>query len=233
MQDLSRGPPQRSSASRSRTTTIASDPETQDPHLALAWWGSFVALGGSMPLGSLMLACTAWGGLRLTKVQRRVVADGAFYEVSCAVAADEVTAPSAQVLDELRSGMWADPEAEVLPDEYQPRLRTRLLAHVTQLAQDGELPPHAFNRLDDGIWELKVESIRMTFFDTDGAGNWTPKMGGRIETWDGHRWDLPEDFDEYIRLGHCFAKEGQKTPPEHIEASCTMREEDVYHDRKS
>lgn len=174
------------------------------------------------------------GSLRLAKVSRRVVVDGDFFEVSCAVAADGETAPASSLLDELSSGMWADPNAESLPDEWQPKLRSRLLAHVKQLAAEGELPPSAYNRLNDGIWELKVESIRATFYDTDGAGGWTPKLGDKIATWNGqHRWELPDDFDEYIRLGHCFAKETQRTPEEHLGASKAMREEDVHHDRQS
>ncbi len=162
-----------------------------------------------------------------------MVVDGGFYEVSCAVASDGVTAPASTLLDELSSGMWPDPHAESLPDEWQPRLRTRLLAHVKQLAEEGELPPGAYNRLDEGIWELKVEAIRVTFYDTDGAGNWSPKYGDRVDVWGGSRWELPEDFDEFLRLGHCFAKETQRTPADDIEASCAMREEDVSHDRQS
>lgn len=179
--------------------------------------------------------CALYGGegLRLTKVQRRVVADGSCFEVSCAISADGTTSPASAVIDELSEGMWADPEATELPDEYQPRLRTRLLAHVKQLAEEGDLPPSAYNRLREGIWELKVESIRMTFYDTDGDGGWTPKNGERLDTWDGYRWDLPQDFDDYIRLGHCFPKTGQKTSEEDLNASCTIREEDVQHDRRS
>ncbi|KJL18829.1 hypothetical protein RL72_03301 [Microbacterium azadirachtae] len=161
------------------------------------------------------------------------MAEGTYFEVSCAVAADKITAPASDLLDELESGMWADPGAESLPDEYQPKLRTRLLAHVKQLACEGELPPNAYNRLDDGIWELKVESIRATFYDTDGEGGWSPKHGQKVATWNGgYRWDLPDDFDEYIRLGHCFAKDGQKTRKEDLDASCAIRMEDVEHDRE-
>lgn len=168
----------------------------------------------------------------MTKVDRRVVADGDYFEVACAVAADGVTSPAAVVIDELEVGMWADPDAEALPDEYQPKLRTRLLAHIKQLATQGELPAKAYNRLQDGVWELRVESVRMTFYDTDGEGGWSPKTGEKLVTWDGYRWDLPDDFDEYLRLGHCFAKVGQKTPPGDIDKSRTMREEDVSHDQE-
>ena len=167
----------------------------------------------------------------MTKVARRLFVDGDYFEVACAVASDGVTSPAARTIDELEVGMWDDPHADSLPDEYQPKLRSQLLAHLTNLANYGDLPPSAYNRLRDGIWEVKVESIRITFFDTDGQGGWTPKLGTRVDKWDGYRWDLPADFDEYLRLGHSFAKTGQKTPSDHIDASLHMREEDTAHDR--
>lgn len=172
------------------------------------------------------------GDLRLAKVARRVVADGGMYEVACAVGRDGKTAPASDLLDDLETGMWADPNAKSLPDEWQPRLRTRLLAHVNQLANEGDLPGSAYNRLEEGVWELKVESVRVTFYDTDGAGGWSPKYGERVGMGSWARWELP-DFDEFLRLGHCFAKETQSTPPDDIRASCTVREEDVEHDRES
>lgn len=173
----------------------------------------------------------ARGGLRLTKVRRIVVADGDFYEVACAVVADGVSSPAATLLEELKEGMWADPQADVLPDEYQPRLRTRLLAHITELAKTGDLPPRAYNRLEDGVWEIKVEGIRLTFYDTDGAGGWVPKQGETVPTWDGRqRHELPDDFDQYVRLGHHFPKKGQKAARADIDRSIEVRTEDVSHD---
>lgn len=170
----------------------------------------------------------------MTKVERRLVVDGDFYEVSCAVREDGVTSPASNLLDELEEGMWADPEADVLPDEYQPKLRRRVIAHLEQLAAEGDLPGNAYNRLNDGIWEIKVEGIRISFFDTDGEGHWSAKCGSTVDTWDGGRkHELPDDFDEYIRLGHTFPKAGQKTLQTDINECIQIRKEDVSHDERS
>lgn len=171
------------------------------------------------------------GGLCLTKVERRVVADGAWYEVACAVLADGETSPAAELLDELEAGMWADPEAAELPDERQVRDSIRLLALAESLANEGDLPRGLYNRLEKGIWELKVGNIRVTFYDTDGEGGFVPKYGTQVPAWDGYRWELPDDFDDFIRLGHTFAKTGKTTTRGDLARSETVRAEDVNHDK--
>lgn len=174
------------------------------------------------------------GGLRLPKVQRMVIADGEYCEVACAVRADGITSPAAQLLEELSSGNWPDPHAEELPDEHQVKLHRRLIAHAEQLANGEYLPPTAYNRLVEGIWELKVETVRLTFYDTDGEGHWTPKSGTSVATWDGrNRVELPEDFDEFLRLGHAFAKTSQRTLEADLQESMQVREEDVQHDARA
>lgn len=167
----------------------------------------------------------------MTKVERRVVADGEWFEVACAVLADGESSPAATLLDELERGMWADPEAEELPDERQVRDSIRLVALAESLANEGDLPRGTYNRLEHGIWELKVGNIRVTFYDTDGQGGFVPKYGTEVPTWDGHRWELPDDFDEFIRLGHTFPKTGRRTTREDLDLSESARAEDIDHDK--
>lgn len=170
-------------------------------------------------------------GLGLTNVSRTVLADGDYHEVACAVLCDGVSSPVVELLAQLKEGNWPDPNISEFPDEYQANTRRRFLAQVAHLADFGELE-QGFNRLDGGIWEFKVESLRVTFFDTPGDGTFTPKFGEEYDSWDGRRLvEFPTDFDEFIRVGHYFGKDGQKAPPEDVKRSIEVREEDVAHDR--
>lgn len=168
----------------------------------------------------------------MTKVTRTVLANGDYHEVACAVLADGVTSPVTELLELLSSGMWEDPHESEFPDEGQARVRQRFLAAVEYLAQNGELSK-GYNRLDAGIWEFKIEALRVTFFDTPGDGTYSPKLGAdRGYSWDGRsRIAFPDDFDEYIRVGHYFGKQSQRTLPEDIARSIEVREEDLAHDR--
>lgn len=167
----------------------------------------------------------------MTKVVRTVLADGACHEVACAVLRDGVTSPVLELLKQLEEGNWPDPNIEEFPDEYQANTRRRFLAHVEYLANFGELE-YGFNRLDEGIWEIKVESLRVTFFDTPGDGTFQPKFGEVYDGWDGRRAiAFPTDLDEFIRVGHYFGKDGQKAPPHDVKRSIEVREEDLAHDR--
>ncbi|ACQ82153.1 conserved hypothetical protein [Beutenbergia cavernae DSM 12333] len=166
------------------------------------------------------------------KVQRRVVADGAVYEVACAVRADAVTSPVSTFLDELAGGLVDASSAPDLAPDEQIGHQAWLEAAFERFAEYGDLPgPHAWNRLRDGVWEIKRFNLRITFFDTDGQGSWDPKLG-----FEGERlWgppDLPE-FDDYIRLATAFVKPPhiRKTPPGEIELAKRVRDEDVSHDR--
>lgn len=157
--------------------------------------------------------------------------DGDWYTVHCALRGD-LTAPASELLDDLDEGVWADPQAVALPDEYQANVRRRLLVSIEALAMEGTLPRGAFNRLEEGIWELKVANLRLSFFDTDGNGGYTPKIGEAYTSWNGRtEYDLPE-FDEKLRLGHYFAKTAQRTSNEDLEACKTVRLEDVAHDKE-
>lgn len=171
--------------------------------------------------------------LQSSKVNRRVVADGGHCEVSCAVRADGTTSPASDLFDQLAANTWADPHADKLPDERQTRHRDRLIALCEALADGNDLPNGSFNALQAGIWELKVDGIRVTFYDTDGTGSYVDTAPEYEDTWDGGRRPVfpMDDLEEHIRLGHCFAKTTQKTTDEDLHQSQQVREEDLAHDR--
>lgn len=168
----------------------------------------------------------------MSKVDRRIIADGVYAEVSCAVDAS-LESPAAVFFDELKSGTWDDPLTDDLPDERQVREYYRYLALCKKLANGDDLEDWlSYNRLDDGVWELKVGIMRLALYDTAGNGTFTPKYGERYEQFDGKvKWLLPLDFDEFIRLANSFAKSSDRTPPEEIEKSLQLRREDLHHDR--
>jgi hypothetical protein len=168
-------------------------------------------------------------------VERRLIADGRLYRVECAVCADG-SSPASDFLDQLAQGMWApDPQAAELPSDAQLKDSDVLLEFCQQLAEDG-VPPYrtAVNDLDDGIWEFKRGAKRLSFYDTPGDGTFTPKY--RIidlkdsDHVDEDTWWFP-DFDEFIRLGHAFAKSGNYTTAHDIAETKRIRREDLEHDR--
>lgn len=169
----------------------------------------------------------------MSKVNRRVVADGRWYEIACAVRSDCETSPVAQFLDELAGGL-VDPDAapDLHPDEQVGHLDW-IMAALERFAEEGDLPgPRDHNQLRDGIWEIKRFNLRIAFFDTDGEGGYDEK----IDFDGGSPWsppDLPE-FDEYLRLATAFVKPpSQRTTPLHeIQLAKQVRDEDVAHDRQ-
>jgi len=168
----------------------------------------------------------------MTKVQRRVICDGKVYEVACAVRADSVTAPVAQFLDALKEKTWqaASDDSLLKPDE-QVKAHTWLLAAVEYFAHHGEFPQlGAYNQLMQGIWEIKHWKLRISFFDTDGLGNYTPKIVERVHTGGGGYCPLPE-FDEFVRLGTAFDKATQKTSQRELDLAQQVRREDLEHDK--
>jgi len=160
---------------------------------------------------------------------RRLVASGAYLDVECAVRADE-TSPASELLDQLAEGTWPDPEAESLPDEWQPRYLQRLIALCQALAAGDSIPDNAFNALEDGVLEFKIDGLRVTFYDTDGRGNCGVTEIEYYDDWSGKRRPVLPEFEEYVRLGHVFPKTGQKTRPEDIQQSLQVRKEDLEHD---
>jgi len=93
-----------------------------------------------------------------------------------------------------------------------------------------------YNFLGDGMWEFKVSSLRLTYYDADGMGNNSTTQSVVNDAWDGSRQhEMPEDFaaEGIVRLGHYFGKprEVHRTPGEDLAESFRVREEDFAHDR--
>lgn len=166
----------------------------------------------------------------MAKVVRTLVYKGVF-TVECGRGADGES-PAHDLLKLLLAKQWVNSEAEKYPDEKQASFYIRLRDLLKRLAQDEELPLGTYNRLDDGVWELKVNNLRLTFYDTDGVGGYVPKHGTRKYGWDGkHYWELPYDFCDDIRLGTYFEKDDEQAPPAEVARSIEFREEDLSHDR--
>ena len=171
---------------------------------------------------------------------RRLVAGGPdeYFEVTCAVLADGVTSPADAALTALEHGFWANDtdrsEGDPWPDETQPHDYVRLLAEINVLIDHKE-PKHqkAVNVLEEGIWEFKVARKRFTFYDTMGDGTFTPKFKHEDRETAPYPasdfWWFPT-FDQQLRLGHVFGKEGHLAGRENIESSKQVREEDLAHD---
>lgn len=168
------------------------------------------------------------GTLDLTKLERTVIADGEFCVIECAVRSDGST-PVEVLLRELEEGTWPNPNSEELPDSYQPRQRDRFLALCELLAEGDDLPQNAVNHLEDGIWEFKVGDLRVTFYDTDGRGGYVAKTPKYVSNWSGA--DFEYDMDEFVRLGHYFAKTGPTTTSNDLQSANEVRVEDLTHDR--
>lgn len=171
------------------------------------------------------------GGLGLTKVSRRVVKDGKWAMVECALRADG-TSPAIELFDRLKEQMWDDPDSQALPDEYQASILFRLYAAIEGIS-DGEDPePGVLEFLRNGIWQLNVASLRLTFYDTDGKGS-CPSLHFVPERQFDGTYRLPDSFAEIIRLGHYFGKPRavRRTPKEHLRTAFAVRKEDMEYDR--
>ncbi len=153
----------------------------------------------------------------------------------CAVRSDG-SSPAHTFLELLKSGRWEeDPDSEQIPDDEQVKDHHWFIEAIRCFADEGEPPyRHAINDLQDGVWEFKKGRKRLSFFDTDGEGGYTPKLRIRdyhdADVPDSEHWDVP-NFDENLRLGHAFPKLGQKTRSEDLTACADIREEDLSHDR--
>lgn len=163
------------------------------------------------------------------------MADGETHEMRHAVCADR-TCPSLIALTEMQRGQWEeDPDLEGVPDDVQIKQADKLVVGMEFFADYG-YPNNSYctiNDLDEGVWEFKLGAVRFSFYDTDGQGAFTPKFrirDRRDAEFEGDFWWLP-GFDEFVRVGHCFGKNGQKTTPEDIEMTKQVRREDLDHDR--
>ncbi|WP_147918113.1 hypothetical protein [Ruania zhangjianzhongii] len=166
-------------------------------------------------------------------MERRLVVKGAFYDVECARTADG-SEPAGQFLDELKKGMWdGDPNDPDRPSDEQIYDYPAILAVLKHVATVGE-PPHAraVNYLERGVWEFKRAAKRLSFFDTPGDGTYTerPKILDRTNGIESVYWWFP-NFDHQLRLGHCFAKLGEKALPQDVQRSLDVREEDLTYDQ--
>lgn len=163
----------------------------------------------------------------MAKVVRTVVCDGDYCLVEYAVTTDR-REPAKEFLDHLESGMVE--VADITnPDEKQPSYKAKLLGAIFDFAEGEEIPRHFYNFLSDGIWEFKAGDMRVSFYDTDGEGGFEPKNWRRDSPF--AQAQLPEDFDEFVRLGHCFAKPERNPAASDLAECATVRTEDLDHDR--
>lgn len=130
----------------------------------------------------------------------------------------------------MKSGSWAPEGEEQLEADEQINCYAWFVKACKKIATTGE-PIHrqSFNQLQNGIWELKHYRLRISFYDTDGSGDYEPLIDrdSYKGTFASRPW--PEDFEEYLRLTTAFGKANQD---EHIILAQEVREEDLEHDRK-
>lgn len=154
--------------------------------------------------------------------------------MECAVRSDG-SEPAKTFLAELKRGMWReDAEAETFPHDEQIEDYYRFLDLISELAEHGCFArENDYNYLDQGVWELKVYTKRLSFFDTDGSGadNPKPKITDiTLADTDDETWRFPS-MDRLIRLGFAFPKLGDKTEPDFLREAVNTRKEDLARDK--
>lgn len=160
---------------------------------------------------------------------------GAFHDIEYAARGD-MSLPAEDFLRALKAGMWApDPDAESLPSDAQISDYHKFLDACRHIARNG-VPAYTrqVNDLEDGVWEFKHGAKRLSWYDTDGAGNYVPKLRisdpAKSNYPDDPFWWFPE-FDQQLRLGHAFPKVGIAAELFDIAETLAVREEDLEHDR--
>lgn len=129
----------------------------------------------------------------------------------------------------MERGQWDGGDADVTMEvDEQIDWLDWFLGACEQLADGGRLPhQNAHNQLRDGIWEFKHWDLRVSFYDTDGSGEYSPLIDrdsySRFTT---RPW--PDDFLQHLRLTTAFHKDVQQ---HHISLAATVRGEDLEHDR--
>jgi len=164
------------------------------------------------------------------------VAKGAKHVVECGVLNDG-TSPALDFLNSLRAGTWSDPKRDTSgPPDEQIKDWAMFMRMAKRLA-DFDMPTGGKSQtrdLEDGIWEFKRDRLRLSWYDTNGAGSYDPKpwIHDRAQSPapdDDESWWFPL-FDWNIRLGHAFPKGGDFTDTFDIQETIRVRAEDVAHD---
>lgn len=158
--------------------------------------------------------------LQISKVSRTLIYVGTHFAIECAIRKDG-SSPAMRMFDQLANSRVNIPDVPP-PDTAQPSFLTDLLIFIKEIA-DGYMPRSgALNYLTEGIWELKRETIRITFYDTDGSGNFHGHQHMRF---------LEDQFYSILRLGHSFVKQSAKTSEEDIFQAIQTRKEDIDYDK--
>lgn len=158
--------------------------------------------------------------LHLSKVSRTLIYVGTHFAIECAIRKDG-SSPAMAMLNELARGSVEIPDFPP-PDAAQPSFLTDLMVFIKEIADGFQPRSGALNYLTEGIWELKRETIRITFYDTDGAGNFHGHQ---------HKRFLETQFYPILRLGHSFVKQSAKTSQEDIHLALLTRKEDIDNDK--
>lgn len=168
----------------------------------------------------------------MTNVRRSLIIESEL-RVECAVRADG-SSPARLFLDQLKEGMWTDPSVAALPDPEQISDYNRFLNLMRDLARD-QAPTRQgdIKYLGYGLWEFRVYTKRLVFYDTPGDGSYSVKAPIRNREMspfpEEDTWWFPE-MDRVIRLANCWPKVGQKADSKDIQLARAIREEDLAHD---
>jgi hypothetical protein len=158
--------------------------------------------------------------LQIRKVSRTLIYVGTHFAIECAIRKDG-SSPAMRMFDQLANSRVEIPDVPP-PDTAQPSFLTNLMIFIKEIA-DGYMPrAGALNYLTEGIWELKRETIRITFYDTDGSGNFHGHQ---------HKRFLEDQFYSILRLGHSFVKQSARTSQEDIFQALQTRKEDIDYDK--
>lgn len=158
--------------------------------------------------------------LHLSKVSRTLIYVGTHFAIECAIRKDG-SSPAMRMLNELARGSVDIPDFPP-PDSAQPSFLTDLIVFIKEIADGYQPRAGALNYLTEGIWELKRETIRITFYDTDGSGNFHGHYNKKF---------LEAQFYPILRLGHSFVKHSAKTSQEDIQQALLTRKEDMDYDK--
>lgn len=148
---------------------------------------------------------------------------------------EDGSSPISDMLDQMKAGLWLeDPDLQHEPDDAQISAHGKLASWFMLMANEG-VPAYkeAVKHLDDGIWEFRLGARRVSFFDTPGDGTYVAKHPHKTRD----ASEYPEDdmwwfpgMDYFIRLGHYWPKNTQKTPVADLDECARIRSEDLKYD---